>query len=289
MKSIISLLSLFLITGMTAEISAQSFQQTMTRSARFSDSGDANNKFRLLNVHGSITLEAYDGDQIELTINEKIEGSDREIERGKKELEFVVEQDGNLIIAYLKAPFIEINREGDNIRYRIDREEDDYSFTHNIKARVPADILLDLSTINRGSVNVSGSFKKIKAANINGDLDFDKLTASESEVSTVNGDISITYATPPAADSQYNTVNGIIDIRFPRMLSADIYFKSLHGDLYTDFENIERLSPEVQKASQKSSKKISYRINGFNPVRIGDGGPKLNFEVLNGDVYLRKQ
>lgn len=289
MKHFIAIVSLFLITGMAASVVGQSFQQTITRSARFSDSADENNKFRLLNVHGSVTVEAYDGEVIELTINEEIEGSDREIERAKEELEYVIEQKDNLIIAYLDAPFIEINREGDGISYSINRKEDDYRFTHNIKARIPADILLDVSTINRGSLNVSGSFKEVKAANVDGDLNLDNVTASASEISTVNGDISITYATAPAADSKYSTVNGTIDIRFPRTLSAAIYFKSLKGDLYTDFENIERLSPEVQKESRRSGSKVSYRINGFNPVRIGDGGPKLNFNVLNGDVYLRKQ
>lgn len=288
MKHFIATLSLFLLTGMAAKVIGQSFEQTINLSARFSDPADKGNTFHLLNIHGSVTVEAYDGENIELVIHEKVEGGDREIKQAKEELEYVVVQKENKIIAYLTAPFIKLNLEGDEISYQMKREQGEYRFIHNIKVRVPAGIGLRVSTINRGNLDISGSFRKVKAANVNGNVSLDHITASRSNISTVNGDISMTYITPPAADSDYSTVNGTIDIQFPHTLSADVYFKSMDGDLYTDFKNIDRLPPKVQKVKRKSSGSISYRVNQFSPVRIGDGGPKLNFNVLNGDVYLRK-
>jgi hypothetical protein len=32
----------------------------------------------------------------------------------------------------------------------------------------------------------------------------------------------------------------------------------------------------------------TYRIERNAPLQIGDGGPKLSFHVLNGDVYIQK-
>lgn len=288
MKIFIALL-LFLLTGIPGVTAGQSYRQTVEFSESFTDIRDVNNRFHLMNIHGPVTVETYDGEHIELVIDETIEGTDREIEQGRQELEFILERKGTVITGYLTAPFIEIRRRGDRISYRMDRRNEDYRFTHTITARVPAGIIVDVSTINRGGLHVSGSFRELNASNVNGEITLDNIRSPVNTVSTVNGNISITYAAAPTGDSKYSTINGTIDLRLPQHTSADIYFKSMHGDLYTDFDNIKRLSPEVQKEEQSSGKKTAYRVNRFNPVRIGDGGPQMKFEVLNGDVYLRKQ
>ncbi|HET6528352.1 MAG TPA: DUF4097 family beta strand repeat-containing protein [Balneolaceae bacterium] len=269
-------------------LSAQDFSQTITKTAQFADPSDAGNKFRVLNINGSVIIEAYDGEMIELTVTESIEGSDSEIERAKEELEYKLERKGNLILAYLDAPFITLEYDEDGISYHINRDDNDYHFTYNLHVRVPRGILIEASTMNNGDVSITGSFKKIEARNLNGDVELKSIT-SPTFASTLNGDVTVSFAKTPPDDSEFKTLNGTIDVAIPENLSADIYFKSLMGDFYTDFEDLKRLQPEVQKSSHSDHSVTTYRVDKFSPIRIGDGDIDLRFKVLNGDVYLRKR
>ena len=269
---------------------AQSFTRTITKKAAFANQSNPENKFIIKNINGSVSIEAYNGNTIELTVNEKISGSSDEIEKGKKELSYKLEHDGNLIFAYPNAPYITISRDGDDIdfRMRLYSDKHDYRFTDNVTVRVPRGILVDGSTVNKGKLTIDGSFKKVEASNVNGALELHHMT-SETHASTVNGDITINYDRAPDNDSEYHTINGTINLNIPDDLSADVYFQSMHGDLYTNFNNIKRLKPEVLKQSHTNSGRITYQVDKTTPIRIGQGGPKLQFEVLNGDVYIRKQ
>lgn len=272
---------------------AQTFRRTITKKNSFTDRSNPDNKLIIKNINGSVTVEAYDGDTIELTVNEEIRGSREEIEQAKRELDYKLERDGNLVFAYPDAPFITVTRDGDDINFCMNRDDDDddehdYRFTHEVTVRVPRNIILDGSTINKGKLIIDGNFKKVEAGNVNGALELRHMI-SETHASTVNGDISINYDRAPDGDSEYHTINGTIDVHMPETLSADIYFQSMHGDLYTDFNNIKRLTPEVQKKSRSGTSGITYQVDRTTPIRIGRGGPKLRFKVLNGDVYIRKQ
>ncbi|HEX6982521.1 MAG TPA: DUF4097 family beta strand repeat-containing protein [Balneolaceae bacterium] len=267
--------------------SAQGFSQTITKTAQFPDLSDAGNKFRIINVNGSVTIEAYGGETIELTVTEHVEGSDSEVEQAKEELEYRLERKGSLILAYLDAPFITLEYDEDGINYCINRDDNDYRFTHDVHIRVPRGILVEASTMNNGDLSITGTFKKIEARNLNGDVELKSIT-SQTFASTLNGDVTVSYQKAPSADSEFKTLNGTIDVTVPKNLSADIYFESLMGDFYTNFENLQRLEPEVQKSTHSDHSATIYRIDKFSPVRIGDGDIDLRFEVLNGEVYLRK-
>ncbi|MCW9708348.1 DUF4097 family beta strand repeat-containing protein [Fodinibius salsisoli] len=265
---------------------AQDVSRTIHKTAAFVDQADPHNKFSIMNINGSVSVEAYDGTTIQLTVAETIKGSAQKITQAEEELTYKLERRGNHILAYLDAPFVTVKIKGRDVSYSIQRADEDYEFNHDVRVKVPRDILLNGSTINGGMLKVVGPFKEVKASNINGGLDLQQLT-SLTEASTVNGDIDISYARAPKESCSYKTVNGTIDIHMPNDLSADVYFKSLHGDLYTDFE-VEKLKPEVRKQDDSHATAIQYRVDKFSPVRIGAGGPKLTFNVLNGDVYLRK-
>jgi hypothetical protein len=267
---------------------AQDFTQTINKTAEFANPSDTGNKFIIKNINGSVTIEAYDGNTIELTVNETISGSSSEVEQGKRELEYKIMRRGNLIFAYLDAPFITVDFENGEINYRMNRQDDDYRFTHDVHVRVPRGILLEGSTVNRGTLSITGNFKEVEASNVNGDVDLEHM-ASKTDAHTVNGDITIRYDQAPSSDSEYHTINGTIEVYMPDDLSADVYFKSMHGDLYTNFNNVTRLTPQVNKETDSHGSAITYRLDKFSPLRIGNGGIKLRFEVLNGDVYIRKQ
>lgn len=266
---------------------AQDFTQTIERSARFSSPDNPDNALRVYNIQGSVTVEGYDGSEIQITARQQIDGTDEEVARAREELEFVVDEDGDKVYVYLDAPFIDVEKEKSRLHYRIEDWDDDYEFSYDITIRVPENAKIYASTINNGVVSIRNTTSSITASNVNGKIELTNI-AGPTEANTVNGDIDIVYAQSPAQDSEYHTVNGTIDVKYPADLSADIRFKSMNGELYTDFDNIKRLNAQINTNKNSSGSAVRYKVDKFSPIRIGNGGPTFNFEVLNGDVYIRR-
>lgn len=267
--------------------SAQDYTQTLQRTAAFENAVAADNKLSICNIHGSVSVEGYEGKEIQITAIREIKGSEREVALAKEELSLRVEQEGNLVLIYIDAPFITLNRKGNRIQYRMNRWDDDYKFLYDITIRVPKNTQIYASTINRGSVTVENTTQKVSASNVNGRIKLSNISGA-TKAHTVNGDITATYSESPDADSDYQTVNGTIEVNYPENLSADIRFKSMHGDLYTDFSNTQRLRAQVTKDINSKRGQTTYRLDRYAPLRIGAGGPTYSFEVLNGDVYIKQ-
>lgn len=270
---------------------AQNHIETIKKTARFDKAGDQANYLKIYNINGNVTVEGYAGDEIQITAIKKIDARNKDdAERGRKELQLAVEGEGDLILVYVDAPFICLRRKGDEIDYHINRwdDEHDYEFLFDITVKVPMQTNLRASTINRGKVIVENIVaNELSASNVNGKVEL-RNVAGKTRATTVNGNITATYVKSPDQDSKYHTINGTIEVNYPGDLSADIRFQSMHGDLYTDFQNIQRLDARVEKDRRNRSSGVSYRIDKFAPVRIGNGGPEFSFEVLNGDVYIKR-
>ncbi|MFN7119663.1 MAG: hypothetical protein ACK4TA_22905 [Saprospiraceae bacterium] len=88
---------------------------------------------------------------------------------------------------------------------------------------------------------------------------------------TINGDIEVRGL---QGDIHLETINGFIDIAYSPQAQADIEFSTINGDIYTDFD--------INKKGNltKYSKDIKTQLNG--------GGPDLELETINGDIFFRK-
>lgn len=268
---------------------AQTFSETVEKSVRFPDPGQTGNELFIRNIEGSVTVEGYDGDEVQIIYKKELRAdSRRDLDRAKEEIEFVIEEEGGRILAYIDAPFIHVRKENGGFSYHINNRDTRYDFFFDISVRVPENSDLDISTINSGKVlveNMRG--ERISAANVNGTVELADV-AGITDVHTVNGDITVSYSESPAGNSSYQTVNGTIEVFYPQNLSADITFRSMHGDLYTDFQNLQRLEARVETDKNRRGGGTAYRIDKFSPLRIGNGGPEFSFEVLNGDVYIKR-
>ena len=287
-STVILLIILTALTISPTVLLGQNFSDTIERTLRFNQPNNPLNRLSVYNIQGNVTVEGYDGTEIKITAHREIEGSEQEIEQALGELEFVAERDGNTAYIYIDAPFITFQKNGgDHFNYNIDTRENDYEFLHNITIQVPKDVYVSASTINKGTVSVRNTTRKVTASNVNGKVELQNI-AGATEAQTVNGDITIDYAQSPRENSEYKTVNGTIEVNYPKDLSADIRFKSMHGELYTDFKNIKRLNTTVETNKKQSNGSVKYKVDRFAPIRIGDGGPVFNFEVLNGNVYIKQ-
>jgi hypothetical protein len=136
--------------------------------------------------------------------------------------------------------------------------------------RVPAGVRFTGATVN-GDVLVESLKSDVRAETVNGSIEVS--TTGYAEAETVNGSI---HAAMKSADwptrLDFHTVNGGITLELPDNISADVEAQTVNGDVSTDFPLMVhgRFGPR--------------RVTG----KIGNGGPILSLETVNGSIRLRK-
>ncbi|MTI88719.1 MAG: hypothetical protein FH748_12200 [Balneolaceae bacterium] len=257
--------------------------------------------FHMKNVHGSVRVKGYGGDDImisgEKTVWKKKGTLTRE-DLDKIYLEKVMAQ--NNLYVYIQAPGVEVNIDDGKLHYHVhmgdwedsrwgkweDKKKSDLRFEFELELKVPHALMASFSTINGGEVVVENMTNGVHAKNVNGKIVLKEI-AGQTEATTVNGNIEVWFAKSPTLDTWFRTVNGTIKVYSPKDLSTVVTFKSLHGDLYTDFENIEHLPNRLNK--KLNDEGTRYKIHKTAPIKIGDGGPEMSFKLVNGSAYIRQR
>jgi hypothetical protein len=70
-------------------------------------------------------------------------------------------------------------------------------------------------------------------------------------------------------------------------LSADLLFKTMNGQIFTDFDVTARATPTA--AVEQQNGRYVYRSNRMTGGRVGQGGPELSFNTLNGNIRLHRE
>jgi hypothetical protein len=161
-----------------------------------------------------------------------------------------------------------------------------YDVRYDFTIKVPRDAAIRLCTINGGDVIVNGTQGDFDVSNVNGLIDM-RQVAGSGRAHTVNGPVSVTFSANPQQESSFKTVNGNVDVVFLDGLAAEFQMKTFNGGLFTDFD-VEPLPGVVSTAGERRDGKFSYRANQYTRVRVGNGGPQITFETLNGNVRARK-
>ncbi len=268
---------------------AQKFNETITKELNFS-SNSVKNSLVVKNINGPIRVEGYEGSSIKLEAERTISAKrESYVDNGKQEIRIKIEELNNRIFVYVETPNNDFNTETG--RYDNSRNNRwvklNYRFDVSFVLKVPKSTNVELSTMNDGDIyakDVQGN--EIIVNNLNGAITLDNISG-KTDVNALNKDINITYYKNPIGDSKYNSLNGDINVTFKENLNADVSFKSLNGDLYTNYDTT-KLSPELVKKKTKNGKGVKYNMSANQSYRIGEGGIKLDFNLLNGDATLKK-
>ncbi|UZR95771.1 DUF4097 family beta strand repeat-containing protein [Chondrinema litorale] len=282
MKSILFMMLLSLASHRI--LIAQTHSETITRKLSFTS--ESNNFVVFIeNINGSIDISPTNGDEVELEALLEITGEDQQtLEQGKKEVELVSRAKKDTILIFISSPAISYYRHDSRRGFNYDSRKVDYEFKANIKLKVPAKALVDVSTVNKGDVVISEHKGQVKASNVNGSVHLTNVGEVLKAV-TVNGDITVSATESPTENASFKTINGDIKVKYPQNLGAELSFKSFNGEFYTDYTIAEYLPVKVS-TSQSSKKENVFKLEGTTVVKIGKGGPELKFETLNGDVYV---
>jgi DUF4097 and DUF4098 domain-containing protein YvlB len=150
--------------------------------------------------------------------------------------------------------------------------------------QVPLGAELILSTVNGGEITVKGTAGTFDIRHVNGHITMENVSGSGS-VRSVNGPIKVSFSKNPTQPSKFSTVNGSVEVRLQSPLNADLKFKTLNGHVYTDFD-VAALPMNVGSTETRNGRFI-YRGDRMQSGRVGQGGPELSFETVNGQIQLR--
>ena len=103
----------------------------------------------------------------------------------------------------------------------------------------------------------------------------------------LNRDIVVTFeAIDSGAPMAFTSLNGNLDVTFPSSVKATIKARTENGNVYTDFEMVQRTTSNVKE--NRNSKGV-YKVNVDKWIlgEINGGGPEMLFKTLNGNVLIR--
>jgi len=239
------------------------------------------------NINGELEVEGHDGDDIIIEGQRELwkdRGSISDDEAADYQLRTLIR--GDQVFIYVDAPGVEIDFRDGRLNYDMRWSRNQVRFNFDLKVKIPKNMDVDAGTINGGNLLVEGMDAAIDANNVNGSVTvMDAM--SDLEANTVNGDIEVWFAKSPTTDMEFHTVNGTIEIFSPADFGAVVTFESVHGELYTDFDNVKRLPHQLNRAESRRGNR--YKISSNSPIQIGEGGPSMNLELVNGSAYIRER
>lgn len=272
-------------------LNAQSFSDEKT----FTFDVDDLELLRLHNKDGQVTVKSTSSNRATLRVKRTIKSANQQKLEAAKTAIFLdsVHLDGELMF-YVKSPDyqLEIN---DNGRAYYNSYQGNWNYkkqafykvktTFTIELEVPQQTALYVST-HREELTIQNINADVLAQNHHGSIRLAKIGGNV-QAHTHHGDIKASLTKAPTRDADFDTHHGDIALTFPANLSADVQLKTRHGQFYTDFDYQAQAMP-ISLVKSKSKKGTKYKIGSGTNVRIGKGGPKLNFETYHGSVYLLK-
>ncbi|SPE34691.1 conserved exported hypothetical protein [Candidatus Sulfopaludibacter sp. SbA3] len=250
-------------------------QESIKRSFDVPGSG---RKLLVDNVSGFIHVTGYDGNQVQVSVQKRINARSPEaIQEAKRDVKLDMSQQGNYVRLYEDGPF---RNSSGGTNYRGD-DYYGYRVAFDMEIQVPRNIELTVKTLNSPMV-VKGTNGEFDIHGLNGGIDMEEIAGSGT-IRTLNGKLKVAFAKNPEHDTEFHTLNGAMDVYFKEPLNADLHFKTLNGGVYADFD-VSPI-PGTVSASQRNGG-FYYRSDRSSSARAGKGGPALTFDGLNGAIRL---
>jgi hypothetical protein len=253
--------------------------QTIKKALPFAGEGD---KLVIVdNVFGSIKVEGYGGDEVRMTARKTIIArSDKYAKRAEERVTLEIYEQDDYIEFYVDGPFRDKRKHG--IDWRGYKKEQ-YKVIYDFKLQVPMDCAVELQTVNEGDITVESLKGDFDVSNVNGGIEMKGLRGT-GNVYTVNGEVEVAFDKNPGEDCSFGTINGDVKLYFQPSLSADFYLKTMNGEAFTDFE-VSSLPVRTKKSRADKGRKI-YKLGHSSGIRAGNGGPEIEMNTLNGDMFI---
>jgi DUF4097 and DUF4098 domain-containing protein YvlB len=207
-------------------------------------------------ISGDINIETWDSDRGEISIT--VRASDQ---AAMERQPIIIEDTPNSLT---------IRVEDDKDKEGRRRGRDRGWVSHDVRLKLPKSINLRVSSVN-GAIDVGAITGEVTGSTVNGGMVIAQ-AGTATNLSSVNGSISISLLQLGPSGLRVSTVNGSVKIGLPPETSAEIDFRSVNGSVNSDLPIT--VIGEVKR----------HELRG----RIGDGGPQISISSVNGGVTLRR-
>jgi len=236
------------------------------------------------NVFGSVAVRGVAGNQVRLTAEKIFKAeSDEELAKAVQEVHLDVTEGKEGVKIIVDGPF---RREDGSVHFH-GRDREGYSFSYDFVIEVPSNAKIDVSTINDGDISVSGMRGDFDVENINGGIEMSGMDGS-GKAYALNQDLTVRFSRNPEKHCYFGSLNGKVKIYFQSPLSADLRFKTFNGEVFSDFPVTYLPRKGLLEKGTKNGK-TTYKTDPWTPVRVGEGGPSIDLDGFNGDMYVLKQ
>jgi hypothetical protein len=260
--------------------------EDIVKTLKFADPGKPG-ELVVDNVFGPVTVEAYDGKDIQLKAQKIVYARDEaRAKKAEDEVKLDITEKGNSVEAYVDGPFRDDENGGRGVHIHRDPG---YRVYYGFTVKVPVRTNVVVSTVLDGDVEVRGVEGTFDVSNVNGKVRVVD-AAGSGEAKTVNGGVTVVFRSHPDGPCLFKTINGDVEVDFAAPPSADFRVKTMHGQVYSDFDvtSLPKAAAVREERPEKGGKFV-FRSDGFYGVRAGKGGPEIKIETLNGDILIAKR
>lgn len=214
----------------------------------------ADTNVEITNISGPITVEAVDGNTLDVKALISARGAtDEAAQETLKQVEIREEASAGRVRLEARFPK-ELGRHGIEISYTV---------------RAPRTAKVNIETVN-GHVTVEGLLAGLKAETTNGNI-VGRGLGKNVVASTTNGSIKVQMATLGGDGVSLDTTNGSIDVKMPGDAKATVSARCVNGGISVS-------DLPFEKTGEGSRRKLDGTING--------GGPAVKLETVNGGIRV---
>lgn len=232
-------------------------QGTLTEEFHQTYQLDANGRVELDNINGSVTITAWDRNEVKVDAIKSAYRQER-----LNEAKIVVDSSKSRISIRTEYP-------GHNHTWTHDSEDNPASVEYTIV--VPKTARLDEIKLINGSLDVQGVTGEVRASCINGKLSARGLTG-RAELSTINGTLEAEYGSLAQSPVDLSSVNGRVELTLPSDAKAEVEASTISGSIRNDF------GLHVEKHQF-----VGHNLRG----ELGGGGTRIKLSNVNGSIEIR--
>jgi DUF4097 and DUF4098 domain-containing protein YvlB len=255
---------------------AATLKESFAQSYPFSAGGT----LTLRNVNGSVTLDAWDRNEVRIEADKEVKaGSDADARKIMDQVKIDVQTAAGGLRVDTKLPkkdngllgWLGNNGTNVNVTYRVHLPRQAHVDAGSVNGAVAL-------TGTHGAAKLDSTNGSLKVTGVEGNLDLGTTNGSIAaagingtvKAETTNGSINLEFANVPRqGDLALETTNGGVTVKLPRGSGVSVDAETTNGRVHSDF----------QVAGGEAGKRhLSGDING--------GGSRLHIRTTNGGVHL---
>lgn len=240
---------------------------------------------------GSITVEGYKGDTIEITANfseiskvdkDEDDRDERRYSRSNNKKKTTSRSTQGLKKLSNNIPHLQIEEDENEVEISSESQKKNVHLT----IRVPRRASMKMELYRGGDVVVSNMDGILEIENYKGGIKASNITGPI-VAETYQQDIEVDFGQLSQKDPSFLTSHaGNIDVTMGSKLKSRVEVQTYKGEIYSGLDTPFTPSTSINKS--KDNRKQEIILGGVMAAELNGGGQKLTLNTYSGNLYIRK-